>query len=70
MPQVLTEQKRDSGAMQAPEESQPGLRIHIPDIFSSIMAIDPIINVHYDQVKDEVAAAVKEYDCLFSQANL
>ncbi|KAH7141980.1 isoprenoid synthase domain-containing protein [Dactylonectria macrodidyma] len=43
-----------------PNDAKPGLRIHFPDMFSSIMAADPVVNVHYDEVKEESAAAIKE----------
>lgn len=49
-----------------PNDAKPGLRIHFPDMFSSIMAADPVVNVHYDGVKEESAAAIKEYFYLIS----
>jgi hypothetical protein len=36
--------------------------LYVPDMFSSIMAVDPVVNPHYSEVKPKADDWITEYD--------
>ena len=66
--QSLSESPHPLPASDSIQESAPspqhGVKknsVHIPDMFSSIMAIDPCVNPHYHKVKLEADLWLKRY---------
>ncbi|OJJ42246.1 hypothetical protein ASPZODRAFT_105511 [Penicilliopsis zonata CBS 506.65] len=58
--QIAQVRQTDSETTREQCQAHLGLRLYIPNIFSSIMAADPVVNIHYDGVKSECAAAIKD----------